>query len=265
MKKPEIDYLAINKESWNQRTEVHIHSEFYDNEAFKAGKSSLNEIELNLLPPLEGKSLLHLQCHFGQDTISLSKLGAKCTGVDLSDKAIYYATELAKDLDIDVSFICSDIYNLPQVHEAKYDVVFTSYGTIGWLPDINRWAKVVSHFLKPGGHFYIIDFHPVMWMFDNDFEKISYRYFNDEAIIEEENTYTDGTEGKSFQSISWNHGMAEIITSLIDKGIQIIDFQEYDYSPYNCFNKMEEVSPGKYQIEHLKGMIPMVYSIVGTK
>ena len=125
---PEVDYKEINKASWNKRTEIHFDSEFYDNESFIKGRSSLNEIELKLLGDISGQTLLHLQCHFGQDTISLNKMGAKTTGVDLSDRAVSKARELAKIMESDSDFICCDIYDLPGHTDQLYDIVFTSYG-----------------------------------------------------------------------------------------------------------------------------------------
>ena len=113
------------------------------------------------------------------------RLGAKATGIDLSDNAINYAQNMAKELEIDTRFICSDIYELPNVLDDKFDIVFTSYGVIGWLPDLKEWAKVAAHFLKPGGQFIMVEFHPVVWMFDDDFSSIDYSYFKGAEIIEQ--------------------------------------------------------------------------------
>ena len=186
------NYIEINRQSWNSRIETHIKSEFYDLDSFLKGRSSLNDIELNLLGDIKGKNVLHLQCHFGQDTISLSRLGAEVTGVDFSDKAIESARQIAKETGSNAKFICCDIYDLPNHLDEKFDIVFTSYGTIGWLPDLDKWAKVIANFLKPNGQFVFVEFHPVVWMFDDDFEKIAYSYFNTGAIVETENgTYAD--------------------------------------------------------------------------
>lgn len=258
------NYLEINKNSWNNRTAVHLESEFYDVKSFLEGKSSLNSIELDLLGNIEGKSVLHLQCHFGQDTISLSRLGAKSVGVDLSDKAIEAAKDLAEKDNADARFICSDIYELPNHLDEKFDIVFTSYGTIGWLPDLDRWAKIVSHFLNPGGKFIIVEFHPLVWMFDDDFQRIEYTYFKSDAIETTEETYTENADQKD-EFISWNHGLGEVINSLISNGLEINSVDEYDYSPYNCFNQTEEFEPGKFRIKHLENKIPMVYSLVASK
>jgi len=230
------------------------------------GKSSLNDIELNLLGDVAGKSILHLQCHFGQDTISLNRLGAEVTGVDLSDNAIENARIIAAQTNSNAEFICCDIYDLPDHLNKQFDIVFTSYGTIGWLPDLDRWAKIISKFLKPSGKFVFVEFHPVVWMFDYNFEKIAYNYFNSGAIVEVlEGTYTDMEADLKQEYVMWNHSMSETINSLIKNGLEIKSLDEFDYSPYNCFNKTIEFESGKYRIEHLGNNIPMIYSIIATK
>ena len=262
----EKNYLEINRQSWNNRTDAHLKSEFYDLQNFIQGKSSLNTIELELLGDLSGKSVLHLQCHFGQDSISLARLGAEVTGVDLSDKAIANAKQLAKETKSNTDFICCDIYELPKYLNRQFDIVFASYGTIGWLPDLDKWAKVISKFLKPKGQFIFAEFHPVVWMFDDNFQNITYRYFNSGAIIESENgTYADKNADISQEYVMWNHGLSEVLNSLIKNGLSINSFQEYDYSPYDCFDHTLEFEPKKYRIKHLDNKIPMVFSLAASK
>lgn len=260
------NYKEINKEQWNQRVDPHVESDFYDQSAFLAGKNSLQETELALLGDVSGKRILHLQCHFGQDTISLARMGASTVGADISDKAIDKAREIASITGADATFVCCDLYDLPQNLEGQFDIVFTSYGTIGWLPDLDKWASVITHFLKPGGKFVFVEFHPVVWMFDDDFQKVGYRYFKSEPIIETASgTYADRDAEIKTTSVSWNHAMSEVVTSLLKHGIQLQDLQEYDFSNYNCFAHTDEFEPGKYRIRHLGNFIPMMYSIVGMK
>lgn len=262
----EQNYLEINKNSWNKRTAHHLKSDFYDVKGFLNGNTSLNEIELMLLGNIKGKKILHLQCHFGEDTISLGRLGANVTGIDLSNKAIESAIELSKKTEIETSFICCDIYDLPNHLNEQFDIVFTSYGTIGWLPDMDKWAKIVSRYLKPKGKFILVEFHPVVWMFDDDFQEIKYSYFNSGAIIETESgTYADKNAKINQEYITWNHSMSEVINSLLKNKLKINSLNEYDYSPYNCFNKTIKVGQKKYRIKHLANKIPMVYSIVAEK
>jgi ubiquinone/menaquinone biosynthesis C-methylase UbiE len=264
--KDQSNYIALNKNTWNNKTEVHIASDFYDMKGFLDGKSTLNSIELELLGDVSNKKILHLQCHFGQDTMTFSRMGAQATGVDFSDKAVEKAREFAAKLNLDTSFICCDIYEAPNHLDEKFDIVFTSYGTIGWLPDIDKWSKVVSHFLKPGGKFIMADFHPVVWMYDNDFKEVFYNYFNIEPIVEDESgTYADRYSDIQAKTITWNHPISEQLNALITNGIELNCFNEYDYSPYNCFNNTEEFEPNKFRIKTFGNKIPMVYAIKATK
>ncbi len=263
-----LNYIEINRALWDAKTKHHVTSAFYnmDNDGFINGATSLNEIELGLLGNVSGKTILHLQCHFGQDTLSLSRLGAKATGVDFSGGAIAKAQELNTKLGLDAEFICTDIYDLPNKLDQQFDIVYTSYGTIGWLPDMQRWAQVVAKFLKPGGKFVFVEFHPVVWMFNYDFTGLEYSYFNKEAIIETATTtYADRKAEINMQEIGWNHDLGEVLQALLDAGLQIDIFKEYDHSPYNCFRNMIEDEPKRFRIKGLEGKLPLLYSLVATK
>lgn len=259
-------YFEANKASWNKRTGVHLDSSFYDVESFKKGRNSLNKIELDALGDVKGKSLLHLQCHFGMDTMSWQRLGADCTGVDISDVAINLAKELNRELQLNSSFICCNIYDLKDHLDKKFDIVFTSYGTIGWLPDLEKWALTVAHFLKPGGCFFMADFHPVLWMMDEDFTYIKYNYFNT-GVIEEvsSGTYTDRNAPIRSKEYSWNHSFSEIFSALINRGLQIERFEEFPYSAYNCFNNMEQGNDSMWRIKGMNEKMPMMYTIFAKK
>ena len=167
---------------------------------------------------------------------------------------------------MNAEFICCDIYDLPDHLNEKFDIVFTSYGTIGWLPELDKWAKVISRFLKPNGKFVMADFHPFIWMYDDDFKEIFYNYFNVEPILEEgSGTYAEKKSEIENKTISWNHPISEILNALTSNNLEINQFNEFDYSPYNCFKEMKEFEPGKLQIKAFGNKIPMVYSILATK
>lgn len=267
-------YFEANKASWNKRAAVHKDSTFYDLQSFKEGKTSLNKIELEELGDVKGKTLLHLQCHFGMDTMSWAREGAIATGVDLSDEAINLAKEINAELGLNATFICSNIYDLADSSKAPplerfreaFDIVFTSYGTIGWLPGLDKWADIITHFLKPGGTFYIADFHPTLWMMDDDFKYIKYNYFNTGIIVEDTvGTYTDRDAPIRSTEYNWNHPFSEIISSLLKHGLTITQFHEFPYSPYPCFNNVEQGQDGMWRIKGLEEKLPMMYSIKAIK
>lgn len=263
---PENNFIEINKHSWNNRVDTHLHSEFYNLERFLKGETSLNPIELEILGDIKGKRILHLQCHFGQDSISLSRLGAEVTGIDFSDKAIESARKIARETSSDVQFICCDLYDLGDHLDKQFDLIFTSYGTIAWLPDLDKWGKIISRFLKPTGKFVFVEFHPVVWMFDENFNKISYNYFNVAPIAETESgTYADKNASISQSYVTWNHSISEVISSLLNNSLELNEIREYDYSPYNVFNNTIEIEPKKFRIKHFDNKIPMVFSIVASK
>ncbi|MBL1213268.1 MAG: class I SAM-dependent methyltransferase [Ignavibacteriae bacterium] len=260
-------FFEANKKIWNQKTPFHVKSEFYNVEKFKEGAASLMPTELEELSDVKGKSILHLQCHFGQDSISLSRMGANVTGVDFSDEAINYAKNLADELDTNTKFLCTNIYDLPDILDEQFDIVFTSYGTIGWLPDIKKWAEIAAKFLRPGGMFYIVDFHPYIMMLDNEFEFIHYSYFyNANPIVDEyEGSYADQNAPIKNISYGWNHPISEVINSLLSQNLIIKQFNEYPYSHYNCFPNMKAVGDKKYVFKNFEDKIPYMYSIKAVK
>ena len=259
------DYLSLNKQEWNKRTLLHVDSDFYNLKGFKAGKSSLNEIELALLGDVKDLSICHLQCHFGMDSLSLSRMGAKVVGLDLSDEAIKKATELNDELGLSARFVCGDVYSAPELISERFDMVFTSYGTIGWLPDLGRWASVVSNLLKPGGRLVFVEFHPFIWVYDDSLQEIRYTYFNKESIHEsEEGSYASETK-EQLRSISWNHALSEVVSALQEQGLKLDDFKEYDYSPYPIFPEQKEFESGKFRPSIWGDKLPLVYSLCMSK
>ena len=155
---------------------------------------------------------------------------------------------------------------LVQHLEKKFDIVFTSYGTIGWLPDLDAWAAIVSHFLKPGGLFYIADFHPALWMMDDNFEHVKFSYFNAAVITEEiSGSYSDRNAPIKSIEHGWNHPFSEIINALLKHGLQIQLFNEFSYSPYNCFNNLQQGADGMWRIKGMDEKMPMMYSIKAVK
>lgn len=258
---------------WDKRTAIHLPSAFYDVAGFRAGKCMLQAPELSGLGDVAGKQLLHLQCHFGLDTLSWARRGATVTGLDFSTAAVHAARELARETGINnAAFVAANVYDAighPEL-EVRFpdraDIVFTSYGTIGWLPDLTGWAKVIAHYLKPGGVFFIADFHPVFWMFNDARTELVYSYFNHEVIVEKtESTYADRSTPMQVEEYSWNHPFSDIFQALLAAGIQIDAFTELPYSPVPCFSGTEQRDDGNWYFPNWKERIPIMYTIRGTK
>ncbi|MEP7320182.1 MAG: class I SAM-dependent methyltransferase [Panacibacter sp.] len=258
----EQEYFAANKDAWNKKTLIHKKAPFYDMISFKQGKSSLNKIELEEMGDVKSKSLLHLQCHFGMDTLSWAREGAIVTGIDFSDEAIATANQLSSELNIPAKFICCNVYETLEYIDQQFDIVFTSYGVIGWLPDLEKWAAVIAQSLKPGGVFYMVEFHPVIWMMDDEFTFIKYHYHNEAVIAEEQSgTYTNRDADIHYSEYSWNHGISEVLNALLKQGLTIQHFNEFNYSNYNCFNNTVQGDDGFWKIKGLENKIPMMYSV----
>jgi len=270
---PRANFVNINRHLWNDKVDYHVASPMYNVAGFLSGVDSLNKIESDLLGDVQGKRILHLQCHFGLDSLSLARRGAKhVTGVDFSDRAIEKARELAESTNLTAStrFICCNIYDL-QEHlscdqDELFDIVFTSYGVITWLPDINRWSSLISRYLKSNGVFIIVEFHPILWIFDETFSRIEYSYFNEKVLVSESNgSYADRNAPISNQCVEWNHSLSEIVQSIINHGLRIDSLQEFDYSPYDTFLKTVKTENGFYQIKGLEKKIPMIFALKATK
>jgi len=256
----------VNRDTWNKKVAVHAASEFYGMEAFKKGKSSLNVFEMEALNDVSGKSLLHLQCHFGQDTLSWSRLGAKCTGVDISEEAIKLARSLNTELSLDADFVCCNVLDTSNLIAETFDIVFTSYGTIGWLPDLRPWAKMIYERLRPEGVFYMVEFHPIAWMFDYTTSPplMKYGYQQKDAIYEEyEGTYADEKSKMGSKEYGWNHGLSEVINSLLEAGLRIELFNELEESPYDVFPDLKKNEKGLF--ESPNNLYPLLFEIKAIK
>lgn len=192
------EYMESNRRLWDVWTHLHVKSQFYDVEGFKAGRITLTSIERQALGDVNGRSLLHLQCHFGLDTLSWARLGARVTGVDFSPEAIRIARQLAQELGIPANFVLSNIYDLPHALSGEFDIVFTSHGVLSWLPDLKRWAQIVAHHLRSGGTFFVVDAHPFEMVFESgdkvtDF-RVAYPYFAGAPLrFEVHGSYADPT------------------------------------------------------------------------
>ena len=246
------EFWTTNQAYWDELAELHYNSRYsayYDIMEFKQGKSSLLSTELHDLGDITGKKILHLQCHFGLDTLSLARLGAEVTGIDFSSKAISIAKTLSSDLNIPATFIHSDITSLRQILlNEVFDIVFTSYGVLVWLNDLTIWAQTISHFLIKKGFFYIVEEHPFACVFSGSKEvlglKPEYPYQNGGFPYVTNNSYSyadNKTKVKNAVQYKWSHSMSEIINCLIQD------------------------SDGWWRLVSCEESIPLMFSLMATK
>jgi SAM-dependent methyltransferase len=274
MSNDDAELIRANRELWDGWAELHVASDFYDVEGFKAGRDTLDAVELEGVGDVRGKSLLHLQCHFGLDTMSWARRGARAAGVDFSENAVAHARRLARELGIEARFMLADVTDtaavLAQLGGEQFDVVFTSHGTISWLPDLRPWARTVASALKPTGRFFISDCHPFTWVFDDERSdpglEFRYEYFSREALrFEEKGSYAAPDADFRAVSYSWQHPFAEIVSSLAEAGLVIVSLREYPYLFWQWFPWMVRDAGGAYRMPEGVPEIPLMFSLVATK
>ncbi len=267
---------AANQAWWNEITEPHRASGMYDMAAFKAGRNSfMHQYILDEVGDIEGKSLLHLQCHFGQDTISWARQGATVTGVDFGNDAIDLARNLANEEDIDATFTQSNIYDLGDRFDEQFDVVFTSYGVLGWLHDIPEWGRIAARAVKPGGIFYIAEFHPggEMIQYEKPIASKEDLYFGEPYFDPGGALRLSGEDGADYASshatgkdtFEWFHSMEDIIMALINAGLVIELFRERDWCAYRSHEGMIVDDQGLWHLPPNCPKVPFMFSIRARK
>lgn len=265
-------YTLANQAHWNEVASIHAHSRYYDLDGLRAGQVKLSPVERKEVGDVMGKTLLHLQCSFGMSTLSWSLLGAHVMGVDFSEQAINIARSLAYETDIDAKFVCADVYDLPSILLERFDIVFTSYGVLCYLPDLERWANVVVHYVKAGGFFYIVEEHPFVRVFDYlapEFRMIHPYTTRDPIRVEEEGTYADRTAKLEHPvSYEWNHSLGDIVNALVTAGLTIEFLHEFSTCPWPCFPNvpggMERDENGLWCWRERSASLPLIFSLKAT-
>jgi SAM-dependent methyltransferase len=268
--------LAENQRVWDEWTRIHVDSAFYDVESFRDGRNGIRiaDYEREEVGDVTGKTLLHLQCHFGMDTLSWARLGATVTGADFSSAAVTAARALSAEIGIGATFVESNLYDLPANLEGEFDIVYTSGGVLGWLPNIRPWAEVVAHFLKPRGFLYLAEVHPVAQVFADDNVgpgelRLEYPYWEhaEPISIPVQGSYADraAPTEPGLTEHGWDHSLGEIVTALIDAGLRIDFLHEFDFVewPVPWLVKSDD---GRYRLPPgTKGQLPLFFSLKATK
>ncbi len=270
---PIDEFRIVNRENWDSRVEIHYGSSEYATDSFRTDPTHISSIvafDKEKLGPVQDKSLVHLQCHIGTDTLSWARLGANVTGIDFSEKAIAAAKRLSRAAGIPGRFIVSELYDTPDVVSEKFDIVYTGVGAICWLPDIRGWANVVAHLLRPGATFYMREGHPLMWALDEESPVgtpiFKYPYFEGAPTeFEEEETYAGSGILDQPRTYDWSHGIAETLGALIDSGLVINRVEEYDFCEWQGTSAMVEIGGGRWSFPPGHPRLPLMWSVLATK
>lgn len=263
--------LDANRISWDNRVAVHAESQFYGVERWLRDVPGPSAREVEVVGDVVGKTLVHLQCHFGMDTLRWARIGAIVTGVDFSPVAIQEAISLAARAGSSeyATFTCANVYDAPTALEGRtYDVVYVSLGALCWLPDIGGWAAVVRSLLAPGGQLFIHDVHPFSSCLDADGDRIIHGYFEDpaEPVVEfSSRTYTDGGDVAPSTTYEWNHSLSEIFSALLGHGLMIDSLLEHDWTVFQQFPWLTESSPGYWVAPRARPRIPLSFTLLAHR
>jgi SAM-dependent methyltransferase len=265
--------IETNRRNWDERVAVHRadRTGFYAVERFRRGGDVLGPIEAGEIGGVRGRRLLHLQCHFGLDTLSLARRGARATGLDFSAPAIVTPRELAAEAGLAARFVQSDVYEARAALPETFDVVFSSWGAICWLHDIRWWTAIVANFLAPGGFFYLADHHPCAIVLEPEGQRLcwchSWRSGPDDPIgYDAPTTYTgDDTVFANARAYNWNHPLSDIICGLIDHGLRIDFLHEHETVPWRMFPMMTAVGDGMYGLPEGYPRIRLSFSLKASK
>lgn len=261
------DYLQANRTVWDAWTARDLTSDHHRAvEIVRAGGSTLRSIERDELGKVAGKTLLHLQCNMGADTLSWARLGAVVTGVDFSHEAISVARRLADDVGLPARFIASDIYHLPDALDERFDLVISAYGTIGFLPDLARWAEVVARYVADGGRFLLVDIHPLSLILHqasraNSDLVIARSYFTD-AMPTEEPIMIGAAHSPLY---TWRHSLGDVVTSLAQAGLRVTALREYPHTFWRQFPALRQDGDGWWRWPDNAPQVPLLYSLLAVR
>jgi SAM-dependent methyltransferase len=273
----EREYLEANRANWDERAGIHAEAAGYELDSFRSDPNHLSgvvDFDRASLGDLTGLRTVHLQCHIGTDTLSLARLGAVVTGLDQSSKSIDVAVELFESTETTGRFVTAGVYQAVEALGESYDLVYTGVGAIGWLPDIDRWAQVVSALLEPGGRMYLREGHPMLFALDDDLTvdgrlQLRYPYFETEEpmVFDEEETYVE-TDARitNTRTYEWNHGLSEVFAALKRHGLDVTDFVEHRILEWKMFDHMVDAGEKRWQLPaDQRDLCPLMYSLHAVK
>ena len=266
-------YLETNRANWDERADVHIEdvTGSYAIAPFLAGEDVLFPIEASEIGDVRGLDLLHLQCHIGVDTLCLARRGARVTGLDFSENALRHAAALAAEADLEARFVLGDVYQAEEHVGAAFDIVYTTWGTICWLPDIRRWGRVIAAMLRPGGRLYFADTHPMIQPLEEVDGQLrptfSYRTPTGVPLAFTANqTYTgDPRQFLNTENFEWVHPVSDVLMALIDAGLLIERVAEHEALPWQMFPMMAQGADRLWRLPAGHPRLPLSLTVSARK
>ncbi len=262
------DWLELNRAMWDERVPIHVAGKFYDVEGFLAGRSSLRPFEPDELGDVNGCTLVHPQCHFGLDTLSWARHGARVTGIDFSGPAVEAASAIARRAGIEAEFVQAETYGAVEVLQGRrFDIVYTGIGAVIWLPDIVRWARTMASLMAPGARFYMVELHPITEVFADESLEVKHSYFEPGPhVYEEPGTYADPSAStKQNRSVEWRHSLGDVVSAITSAGLRIDFLHEHAYTPSPRWPFLEQDRPGLYRMPVGEPELPLMYSLRATQ
>jgi SAM-dependent methyltransferase len=267
-----VDWRTINRLNWDERVPLHLKADSYDLTPLREGRGRLHPIEEAELGPVAGRRILHLQCHFGRDSLTLAQQGAEVVGLDFSGPAIQTARELAAELGLAgrARFVQADVYDTPTAvsEPGSFDIVFVTWGALCWLPDVRSWATIVARFLKPGGFLYLAEGHPAALVFDDEAAgpdgapgRFMPYFQRAPLIIDDPRDYADpDVRLANSRTVEWMHPLGEVVTALLSAGLRLAWLHEHDRIPWRMFAELVEAEGGLYRWPD-RPWLPLGYSL----
>lgn len=261
-------WRELNRAWWDERVPLHVGSELYDVEGFKAGRQTLEPFEQRLAGDVTGLRVVHLQCHFGLDSMGWARLGASVVGLDFSQPAVDAANALAAEVDLDARFVCADVYDAVEaLGGEQFDLVYTGLGALNWLPDLERWADVVAALVRPGGRLLLSEFHPFSHVFADEDRTVAYDYFSTQPYDwHDAGSYAAPEVATEHNhTIEHQHGVGSILTVLLERGLRITAFEEHDHTLFARWPDLVLQRDGTYRLPEGEPRLPLMFALVAER
>lgn len=261
-------FIDLNRDLWNKRVRGHLEHRLYPSAQVEAGTYEVSDPDRDDVGEVAGRRLIHLQCNAGADTLYWARRGAIVTGVDFSEVAIVEARRLSDVTGLAARFVCSDIYDVPQLDLGPFDIAYVSLGSLWWIPDVERWAAIVTELLVPGGLFYITDVHPfaMALQYREDHIVVAEDYFGpgEALVFETDGTYYETADDFTAElgtECGWVHTLGDVVSALSGAGLRIELLREHSFTFFRMFPRLVRDEHGRWTTPEGTPRVPLMFSL----